>query len=270
MARQANASKTATSGYKPIVPAVDQASKLLMCLGNHPDEKMTVTRICKEIGIHKSKGYSILNTLQQFNLITKDNQDKTYSLGPGLIFLARNVIDQLDTNKIAKPWLKKIALETGSTALLGIIADDKVYVTARHEGDKENGITYRQGHTFHITHGAHGKALAAFMNANQRKNLLKNNELNFYNKDKEIDLNYLDKELKQCRKDGYAVDAGEKIPGINAVSSPIFDYSGNLIGCVILVGTFNKKMFKTYGKKVADISRKISEESGADLKKYGK
>lgn len=58
------------------------------------------------IGIHKSKGYSILHTLMQFDFITKDSGTKTYSLGSGLLLLARNVQDNLDIRKISEPLLK--------------------------------------------------------------------------------------------------------------------------------------------------------------------
>ena len=78
------------SSYKPLVPAVDQASRILMCLGNASGFKMGVIEISKEVGIHKSKGFSILNTLNQFGFVEKDPQTKTYSLGPGLLFLAVN------------------------------------------------------------------------------------------------------------------------------------------------------------------------------------
>ena len=83
-------SQKVKSGYKPLVPAVEQSSRVLICLGRSPKFKMTLTEICNEVGIHKSKGYSILNTLKQFGFVEKDPQTKTYSLGVGLdVSLAR-------------------------------------------------------------------------------------------------------------------------------------------------------------------------------------
>jgi len=66
------------SAYKPSVPAVEQASRVLLCLGESPNFKMKLTEICKQVGIHKSKGHSILNTLKQFGFVEKDPQAKTY------------------------------------------------------------------------------------------------------------------------------------------------------------------------------------------------
>ncbi|MCD4675796.1 MAG: helix-turn-helix domain-containing protein, partial [Desulfobacula sp.] len=82
------------SVYRPTSPAVEQAAQLLLCLGKSND--MGLTAICKEIGIHKSKGFSILNSLAQYDLITKDGKTKTYSLGPALMPLARKAREKLD------------------------------------------------------------------------------------------------------------------------------------------------------------------------------
>ena len=46
--------------YSSLVPAVEQASRILMALAQNRSSKMTLTEICGVVGIHKSKGYSIL------------------------------------------------------------------------------------------------------------------------------------------------------------------------------------------------------------------
>ena len=107
------------SVYKPSVPAVEQASRVLLCLGESPNFKMRLTEICNQVGIHKSKGHSILNTLKQFGFVEKDTQTKTYSLGPALIFLSRHVLDNLHYPEIVAPFLDDLAKETNGTALFG-------------------------------------------------------------------------------------------------------------------------------------------------------
>src|SRR4030043_2447687 len=101
--------------YKPTVPAVEQASRVLLCLGESPNFKMRHTEIYNQIEIHKSKGHSILNTLKQFGLVEKDPQTKTYSLGPALLFLSRHVLDNLYYPEVVTPFLETLAKETGGT-----------------------------------------------------------------------------------------------------------------------------------------------------------
>ena len=100
--------KPVKSQYKPLVPAVEQASRILVCLSRGPKPKMRLIEICKEVGIHYSKGFSILNTLNQFGFVEKDPQSKTYSLGMGLVSLARNVLDHLDLRDFVVPYLEEL------------------------------------------------------------------------------------------------------------------------------------------------------------------
>ncbi len=253
------------STYKSTVPAVDQAAKLLVCLGNNSGSNMTLTQICKELGIHKSKGYSILQTLMQFNFISKNPGTKTYSLGPGLLSLANNVQENLDIRKIAESFLQNLALDTKSTVLLGIINNDQFFITKTYEGDNIVGITIRANQALPVTHGAHGKAIAAFLDKEAQGKLLEQEILHFYGDNQAFDMDVLKQELLLCCETGYAIDYGGVTPGINAVSSPVFDSDMEIIAGIVLVGTFEKDKFEKYGTKVAEASRAISKKLGANI-----
>jgi DNA-binding IclR family transcriptional regulator len=248
----------ATSSYKPIVPAVEQASRVLICLGRNENSQMRLSEICREVGIYKSKGYSILNTLRQFGFVEKDPQTKTYSLGPGLLLLSRRLLDHMDIRDQVLPFLKKAAIDTGTTALMGLISADQVFVIARHEGNQPVGVTIRIGHRFHLTAGAHGKAITAFLPEAERKRLLSRKRLFYYGDPDLMDMERLEKELEECRRKGFAKDIEGLQPGILAVSAPVFGPQGRLIGCTLLMGAFKKKEMEEKGRVVARTAREIT------------
>lgn len=248
---------------QPIVPAVDQASRILMCLGNASGFKMGVTEISREVGIHKSKGFSILNTLNQFGFVEKHTQAKTYSLGPGLLFLARNVLDHLSYPDVVAPFLQQLAVETNDTALFGLINGEHVFVVGKHEGNQNVGFTVRLGHRFHITLGAHGKAIVAFMPETEREKILAKKKVYFFWDPSLMNMKLLREEMLRCRELGYAQDIGGITPGVNVVSSPLFAHRGKMIGCLILIGTFSENKISEYGPKVAGMARQISQKLGA-------
>lgn len=249
--------------YSPTSPAVEQAAQLLLCLGKNND--MGLTTICKEIGIHKSKGYSILTALSRYDLITKDSRTKTYSLGPALIPLARKARDKFDINAIAKDHLQKLAHETKASVLLGIIFNDQFYIAGKYDGNEKLSVTVRQHQSLHITHGSHGKAIFAFLNEKDQQRIIKSNQLFFHGDIESLDKERLEQELMFCRKNGYAVDNGEITPGITAVSAPVFDHNNKVAAGIVLVGTFTKDKFETFGKLVATTGRIISNQAGAQL-----
>ncbi len=252
------------SKYSPVVPAVDQASRVLICLGNNPQHKMSLTEICNSVGIHKSKGYSILHTLMNYGFIEKDLKSKTYCLGVGLLFLSRNVLDNLNLREISEPFLEALALATENTALFCLISADQVFTVAKRESNQSFGVTIRLGHRFHITWGAHGKAIVAHLPKRDREALLKRDRLYFYGESHPLDLKKLSAELDESRKNGYAVDIGQLSPGINALSSPVFGPDQRLIGCIVLVGTFGERRVEHYGALIAETAIEMSAKLGAN------
>jgi IclR family transcriptional regulator, KDG regulon repressor len=263
--------KEKKSGYESLVPAVDEAARILLCLAKSPSLKMNLTDICQSVGIYKSKGYSILNTLQKYGFVQKDPEGKTYSLGLGLISLSRKVLDNVNYNEIATPILETLARKTHSTALFGIIDNANIFIVARQEADQDISVTIRPGYRFHITHGAHGKAITAFLPEDEREKILKQKKLFFYGDVSKHDTERLQTELAQCKEAGFAFDMGELNAGINVIASPVFDSHGRLIGSMFIMGTFLKSFVAKYGPTVAESARQFSSLLGADVKEiYGK
>ena len=250
-------------GYTRLVPAVDQAARVLLCLSRNASTSMNLTDICDNVGIYKSKGYSILNTLQKFGFVLKDPATKTYSLGLGLLSLSRKVLDGLDDNKMATPLLETLAARTRSPAFYGILSDENIFVVAKHEEERTISVTIRVGYRFHMTHGAHGKAIVAFMEEHERERLLQQKKLFFYGHQSKFDRGRLDAELARCRKLGYAFDMGELNPGINVIASPVFDAHECVKGCMFIMGTFSESFTEEYGPMVAEAARRFSSMLGS-------
>jgi DNA-binding IclR family transcriptional regulator len=262
-----NIEEKAKSGYSDLVPAVDQASKILLCLSRTPSSKMNLTEICKIVGIHKSKGYSILNTLQKFGFVQKDLAGKTYSLGLGLIALSRRVLDNLNYSEVAGPLLDSLSRKTHCTALFGLNSEYNVFIVAKQESDQNIGITTRVGHRFSITHGAHGKAIVAFSSPEERERILGQERLYFHGDASKFDRARLEKEIAECRRTGYAVDMGDLNPGMNIIASPVFGAQGEVIGSLFIMGTFPEALINEYGLLVTERAKRFSTMLGADIEK---
>ncbi len=247
---------------KYIVPAVEQASQILFCLANGNSSHMSLIDICTSVGIHKSKAYSILNTLQKFNLIQRNIDRKGYSLGPSLITLSRKVLDNFDISRIAEPALMALARHTSGTVTLGLIVEDKVYIIAKFEGEPDVDITARIGHTYPLSYGSHGKAIAAFLSETELGQMLERDDLYFHGKPENLDRERLQEELRECRVKGFALDLGEVRSGLNTAAAPVLGPSGTPIGYIALLGLFSPEAAESYGPLVAEAGKKISQQLG--------
>ncbi len=251
--------------YAALVPAVEQASRILICLAQGPSFKMTLTEICTKVDIYKSRGYSLLSTLQKFGFVRRDGEGKRYSLGPGLIGLSRSFLDKLDYREALAPLLERLSRETRTTTIFGIIDDDRIFVVAKSQGWQDIDVTVRLGQRFPITAGAHGKAIVAFMPEEERKKILKGGKLFFHGTASKSDRKRLERELDQCRGDGFAVDMGELNPGINAIAAPVFGFPEKPIGSIFILGTFPESRIAEWGPKVAESAGQASSLFGADM-----
>lgn len=248
------------SGYTNTVPAVDQAAKVLINMAKSQETALRLTDIYREADITASKAFSILATLNKYGFIEKDPQTKTYSLGLGLLFLARQVLDRLDIKEMVTPFVEELSKQTKKTVFFCLHNEEHVFVVAKREGDPFMDISIKLGHRFPMTFGALGKAIVSFVSETEREKILSQEKLYFYGDPSRMDKDRLIEEIDQCRKRGFAEERGDIRPGIHAVSAPVVGPGEKVIGCLTLIGTFAESLAEKYGREVADTGGEISEK----------
>jgi IclR family KDG regulon transcriptional repressor len=256
--------------YSKRAPAADQAVRILNCLADNSPRKLTLTAICEQVGINKSKGYSLLNTLLHHGLIAKDPDHKTYSLGLKLLFLSRKLLDSLGYRELTSPHLENLAQATQTTALFLVRRDGQAFVAAKQQSNEPVGVNIRTGHVFPDTHGAHGVALAAFLPPGEQEALLQQKELYFLG-DPEATAAGMDnvrEAIEQCRRQGFAKDHGRMQHGINAVAAPVFDPKGDVFGFVLAIGTYPAGLMDNHGALAAKAAQGITQNLGGPLDRY--
>jgi DNA-binding IclR family transcriptional regulator len=138
-------------------------------------------------------------------------------------------------------------------------------VAAKHEGEGDIGVTMRVGHRLPVTYGAHGKAIAAFLPRDERTRLLKEKELYFHGRPAALDRGRLEKELGQCRKEGFAEDLGETNRGLVVVAAPVLGPSGSPVGYIEILVLFSPQAALQLGPLVSKAGHDLSREMGAPV-----
>lgn len=247
---------------KYMVPAVDQAVRVMLSLVDAGNSPKSLIDICQEVGIHRSKAFSILNTLYEYDLVKKNPNRKGYVLGPGLLTLTGKMLENLNISLIVEPVLNELAKKAGATVALGVISDDKTYVVAQYEGAPGMGISSPIGYVTPITYGSHGKAIAASLPEDELQELLSSQPLHFYGAPEKYDASRLKEELVRCRCNGYATEFGDVMPGVNAIAAPVLDQNGGPVGYLTIVGFFTEEEAVTLGPLAVEAVKTISKEIG--------
>lgn len=248
-----------------VSPAVEQASHILFCLAEAKSTFMSLTEICARVGIHKSKAFTILETLQRSGLVRKNTDGKGYALGPGLIALSRRVLDDLNAPVLAEPILEGLAKKAGTTAALGLIVGPNVFVAAKRESGGPVVVTMRVGHRFPLTYGCHGKAIAAFLPEDELEALLKEKKLYFSGEPAKFNKKKVMADIERSRVDWFADDLEETAPGLNAVAAPVLGPNSRPIGYIVLLGLASAESARQNGPLVAEAGKALSRQLGAKV-----
>jgi DNA-binding IclR family transcriptional regulator len=247
------------------VPAVEQATKILAYLSSSPGFKTYLKDICSTTGIHNSKGYAILNTLQKAGYVNRDESTKLYSLGYRLISLGQSSLEGIHYRETAKTFLEQLANETLCSAIFAVITSDQFIIVGRADSSVDVGVTLHLGSTAHVTYSAAGKAVAAFLPRNELKQLLAGDDLYFHGEPVNLNRKRLAKELDNCRRDGYAKAPGKRNASVVVLASPVLGHKGYPIGVILLIGIFPGTAVKRYGDKLAETARRLSALFGSDV-----
>jgi DNA-binding IclR family transcriptional regulator len=244
------------------VPSVEQAILIMLCLANNGNNSKSLTEIYQEVGIHRSKAFSILNTLNEYGFVKKIPNRKGYVLGPGLLTLTGKMLETLSLPRLAEPILYELAKKAKATVTMGVISEDETYTIAEYLGAPGIGVSSPIGYTTPITYGAHGKAIVAFLPEDELDELLKNKDLYFYGRPEKYSKKRLLEELTECRHRGFSLELGDIQQGMNAVAAPILDQNNYPVGYVTIVGFFTEKEAVQLGPLVVEAVKVISKEAG--------
>ncbi|ACX52939.1 transcriptional regulator, IclR family [Ammonifex degensii KC4] len=215
------------------VHSVERALAILEALGTNPGG-LGVTRLSKELGLHKSTVHRLLATLVRYGFVEQDESTECYRLGMRFVSLGLNYLHQLDFRREVLPYLKELAELTGETTQMGVLEGDEVFFLERCQSSE--AITVNLGLKAPAYCSAEGKVLLAYLSPERLREYLKRQELKPYTINTLSNPEQLLLHLEKIRAQGYAVSAEELADGLRGVAAPIFDVKGRVVAAIGVAG----------------------------------
>ena len=203
------------------VPAVERATGILLALGDGQGDA-TLTRLARHLGIHKSTAHNILETLARHGFVARDAATRTYRLGPTLAALGHAAAVGPDLVTLARAHLIRLQRLSGETVTLHARDGAGSVILASEESLHELKVGARPGHRLPATAGAVAKVLLAFGSQSPQ---LPEQLPGFTPRTIVSRARYLE-ELRRVKLAGVAYDEMEYLPGVRAVSAPVFSGKG--------------------------------------------
>jgi DNA-binding IclR family transcriptional regulator len=222
-----------------MLQTVSRAVQCLLALSEHP-EGVTLTELAKTVGSNKATVHRIVATLRQFDLVTTMIPSGRLQLGLRCAVFGNVAHTQIDMRELARPHLTRLRDEIGETACLHLRFGYERACVAQVEGSSELKWVAQIGKRFPVTAGAPGKAIVAFLQPEERKQVLDVVPLARFTPDSITDRRQYERVLAQVRRQGYAIAVNENVPGSAACAAPLYDASAHVIGAMTVAGAADR------------------------------
>lgn len=196
---------------------------------------LRISEISSGLNISKSTVHGISAALEDAGAIIRDPVSKKYSIGITLMELGKAAYEKIDFKKAAHPILEELMEQCQESVFLGIKNGDSVTVIDIVESRKDFKISSPIGTNLPLQAGAVGKVFLSLVGKKELQRYLHENPIVRYTPNTITNPDLYEKELKNVRKNCFAVDDEEYISGVRAVAALIKPH-GTYMPAIWVVG----------------------------------
>jgi DNA-binding IclR family transcriptional regulator len=227
------AGRTGTDEKTSTVRAVNRAIDVLFSFDG-AGGPLTVAEIARKTGLNRATVYRLLDTLAETDMIATVGEPPRFRLGHGAMRLGRIWAAQIDIGVLARPVLDGLRDETGESASLFLLRDDRQICVLESPSRQPLSMSRGIGEMEPGFRGASGKVILAWLDEAHAASLVDKGGGDKGGQDGRRAV--IGKDLAKIRRDGYAVSHGEVFIGALAISVPVFDGNGEIMGSLSLYG----------------------------------
>ncbi|WP_427005445.1 IclR family transcriptional regulator [Pseudarthrobacter sp. H2] len=214
--------------------SVVKATVLLSELGRHR-KGITVTELAQAVGMSRPTAFRLLLSLEQTGFV--DRVDNRYLLGWQMARLGRLADPYAGAVARIQPIMDEYAAKLNETISFAMVRNKTTYdVIAEASGSRYLNASHLYVGMLYPAHAsATGKLLLAELSDDEITATLPE-KLESYTAHTITDLKTLLQEIREVRKQGYAVIDDELEEGLFAAAYPVRDGTGGLIGILAVQG----------------------------------
>jgi IclR family acetate operon transcriptional repressor len=218
------------------VRVLDRAIRILYTLSDGAPR--TLTQLSQAIGLSSSTTFRLLATLSFHDLVQRNEESGSYTLGLGCLELARHYLTNSDIRREALPELERLRDESAESVHLAIMDKMEVVYLEKLQGLHGVGLmSSRVGGRAPAHCTGLGKVLLAYTPVESVREHYAEKVLDKYSEKTITCLDKLVEHLREVRRQGYAFDLGEHEPEIRCIAAPVYDFSGRVVGAISVSGT---------------------------------
>jgi DNA-binding IclR family transcriptional regulator len=230
---------------------------------------LPLREIARRAGMSSAKAHPYLVSFGKLGLVEQDAMSGHYTLGPFSLALGLTSLTLRSPLPIAIPAIATLGDAIGHTVAIAVLGSHGPTIVYIHESTRPIHVNMRAGTVMSTVNTATGRVFLAYL-----PEKIAQHHLARERDDPAVTAQESGKRSKselativaEVREHGLARAVGEPIPGINALSAPVFDHTGAIAMAVTTLGpaaSFDPDWNGTLAKAVRNCAREISSKLGS-------
>ncbi|HEU0230081.1 MAG TPA: IclR family transcriptional regulator [Burkholderiaceae bacterium] len=182
------------------------------------DQFFSLQSLVEELGLPKPTLHRMLQQLEGAGIIQRDGDGRQYSPGLRLRRMAENLLLNNTVHGARHAVLRQLVEEVGESCNITTCSGDEVLYLDRVETVAPLRFYLRPGSRVPLHCSASGKLFLAQMTQLQRRRLLAQSSLTRYTEKTLVTPEQVEQEIERVRRDGFAKDDEEFLPGLLCVA----------------------------------------------------
>ena len=231
------------------IQSIEVGGQLLRALV-HNGRPMALKDLAREAEMSPAKAHPYMVSFGRLGLIEQDRVSGHYLLGPLALQLGLISLQQANPVHVATPLIAELAQQIGQTVAIAVWGDRGATIVRIAESPAPLHVNMRHGTVFSLTNTASGRLFGAYLDPAVVKQLLED-ERRRERKGAATahaprrgmpparplpSWQDFESQLREVRSHGVSRSEGEILPGVSAMSAPVFDHTGAISLALTAIG----------------------------------
>lgn len=218
------------------IQSIEVGGQLLLALGAH-GRPMPLRELAKAAGMPTGKAHPYLVSYAKIGLVTQESSTGFYWLGPTAIQLGLVSLRMLNPVREAIPHADDLARATGHSVALSVWGNQGPTIVYMFEAVYPLHVNMRTGTVMSLAFTATGRLFAAYLPSRLiEESMAEDSRRLGPDIASPADLPSVPQMLSDVRKYGLSRSVNYPTPGVCSFAAPVFDYSGNIVLGITLMG----------------------------------
>ncbi|MEK1930714.1 MAG: IclR family transcriptional regulator [Pararhizobium sp.] len=218
------------------VQSIEVGAKLLNVLVDE-EEPMMLKDLARLAGIAPAQAHAYLVSYRKMGLIEQEESAGRYRLGPLALELGITRMRTVDPMHLAREAAVELSARSGLNVALVVWGSFGPTVIQIEESGSQLNMNTKVGTVYSLTSTASGRVFAAFMPEALIREAIRIEKKEESGSARVGKPRFLSRtEMETIRANGYSTIEAPPVPGINALSSPVFDHIGQMQCAITLIG----------------------------------